>query len=552
MASQRPSLLQSIGKLHRVLLLDRREIGAIYVFAVLAGLVQLSLPLGIQSIINFTMAGSLSTSVVVLIVLVLSGVFVNGLLQVRQLQIIEKLRQKLYVRYSLEFSERLPQLNMEKLDHVYLPETVNRHFESVSLQKGLDKLLVDLPAAAIQVLLGLILLAFYHPVFIAFGLVLIGVVLSIIIITSQKGLQTAVKASSYKYAVVAWLQEIARSLKTFKYTKGTFLHMRRTDELLSGYLRTRTSYFTILNRQFWSLVSFKTLITAAMLIIGTFLLVDQQINIGQFIAADIVIIAIIGSIEKIITHLDSVYDAMVSIEKLSDVTSASTEESGSFEFPASSNGVAVQFKDVQFAYHDQPPVLRNVNIEVQPGQMVLICGPSGSGKSSLLRLLTGAFVQYEGSITLDGLPLKNYSISSLRGRTGILLGSQDIFQGTLWENLTMGLAIAPVQVNELVALTGLNRFLAQCPNGYDTYLEPVGNKLPAAVRKNILLVRALLGNNRLLLLEEPFEHLVEPYRINVIRYLADKKETTVLIASKDEALSDYCDQIIRLETPGMA
>lgn len=550
MASKAPSLLQSIGKLHRVLLLDRREIGAIYVFAVLAGLVQLSLPLGIQSIINFTMAGSLSTSVVVLIVLVLSGVFVNGLLQVRQLQIIEKLRQKLYVRYSLEFSERLPQLNMEQLDHVYLPETVNRHFESVSLQKGLDKLLVDLPAAAIQVLLGLVLLAFYHPVFIAFGLVLIGIVLSIIIITSQQGLKTAVQASSYKYAVVAWLQEIARSLKTFKYTKGTFLHMRRTDELLSGYLRTRTSYFTILNRQFWSLVSFKTAITAAMLIIGTFLLVDQQINIGQFIAADIVIIAIIGSIEKIITHLDSVYDAMVSVEKLSAVTGASTEESGSFEFPASLNGVALRFQEVQFAYHDQPPVLSNVNIDVQPGQMVLICGPSGSGKSSLLRLLTGAFVQYEGSITLDGLPLKNYSIASLRGKTGILLGSQDIFQGTLWENLTMGLAIAPAQVNELVALTGLNRFLAQCPNGYDTYLEPVGNKLPNAVRKNILLVRALLGNNRLLLLEEPFEHLVEPNRTNVIRYLAGKKETTVLIASKDEALSAYCDQIIRLETPG--
>ncbi len=274
------SLSKAIVKLNNILLLDRKDIVVIYMFALLAGFVQLSLPLGRQSIINFVMAGTISTSIIVLIAMVVFGVFINGLLQIKQLQIIEKVKQKLFVRYSMEFGDRLPKLNIEKLDKEYLPEMVNRYFETISLQKGLDKLLIDLPAALIQVVLGLILLAFYHPVFIAFGLLLLFIVLVIIRFTSPQGLVTAMLASSFKYGVAAWLQEVARTVKTFKYTKGTSLHIQKTDGLVSSYLESRTQHFKILLTQFWSLISFKVIITAAMLTLGSYLLVNQQINIG--------------------------------------------------------------------------------------------------------------------------------------------------------------------------------------------------------------------------------------------------------------------------------
>ncbi|MEO7523878.1 MAG: ATP-binding cassette domain-containing protein, partial [Ferruginibacter sp.] len=388
----------SLARLNRILMLDGKDITVIYMFAILAGLVQLSLPLGIQSIISFVMAGSISTSLIVLIAMVVCAVFVNGLLQIRQLQIIEKVKQKLFLRYSLEFGDRLPKLNIEKLDKEYLPEMVNRYFETMSLQKGLDKLLIDLPAAVIQVTLGLVLLAFYHPVFIAFGLLLLFIVLIIIRVTSPKGLETAMLASAYKYGVAGWLQELARTVKSFKYTKGTSLHIQKTDELVSNYLDSRTKHFKILLTQFWSLVSFKIIITAAMLIVGAYLLVNQQINIGQFIAADIVIIAIIGSIEKLITNLDSIYDALVSVEKLSDITEAEKEQSGNLTLPSENVGVTIQFNNVSFAYSDKIPVLNNINFNISEGQIVHLKGVSGSGKSTILRLLTGAFTNYSGNI----------------------------------------------------------------------------------------------------------------------------------------------------------
>lgn len=546
MPQKETTLVQSLAKLNRLLLLDRKEIAAVYMFAVLSGLVQLSLPLGIQSIIGFVMAGSFSTSIVVLVVMVVFGVFINGLLQVRQLQVIEKVKQKIFVRFSLEFADRLPRLNIEKLDNEFLPEMVNRYFDSVSLQKGIDKILVDLPAAIIQVSFGLILLSLYHPVFIAFGLLLILIVIGIIRLTSQKGLSTAIAASSYKYAVAAWLQEIARSIKTFKYSKGTSLHMQRTDQMLTGYLNSRTTYFRILIQQFWSLISFKIIITGAMLSIGSYLLITQQINVGQFIASDIVILAIIASIEKLITNLDAVYDALVSIEKLELITTAEIEESGSMELSSKKEGVRVDFQQVRFSYPQKPQVLHGVSFSVDPCQIVQLKGKSGAGKSTILRLLTGAFTNYEGKILIDQLPIANYSIDSIRRETGILMGSQDIFQGTILENLTMGNSeIAIEEIQRLLNITGLQGFVNSSKKGHDTLLQPIGSKLTNEVRRNILLIRALLGHHRLLLMEEPFEHLTDDQIDQVIRYIREKKATAIIISNRSGVSENY-DQVVEV------
>lgn len=547
MTNYKIPLSKAISKLNSLLMLDRKDIGVIYIFALLAGIVQLSLPLGIQSIINFLFAGTISTSIIVLIGLVVLAVFLNGLFQIKQLQIIEKVKQKLFVRYSMEYGDSLPNLNIEKLDKVYLPENVNHYFETVSLQKGLDKLLIALPAASIQVILGLILLAFYHPFFIAFGVLLLTIVFIIIRFTSPQGLETAMLASGYKYRVAAWLQEVARTVKTFKYTRGTSLHTQKTDLLTVNYLDARTRHFKILLTQFWSLVSFKVFITAAMLILGSYLVSNQQINIGQFIAADIVIIAIIASIEKLITNIDAVYDAIVSVEKLSTITEAEKEKSGSLLLPPTEDGVAIEFKEVSYTYGDGTYVFKDINLDIPRGHLVQITGESGVGKSTLLRLITGAFTAFKGTILIDNIPVSNYNLQSLRQQTGILLGSQDIFHGTLWENLTMGdKDISLEQILTLAELTGLNEFIQSNKQGFDTILEPAGNKLSNNVRKNILLIRALAGNQKLLLLNEPFGHLKYPYKKNIIQYIKKAKKATVLITSQDESLSSFCDQVFTM------
>jgi ATP-binding cassette, subfamily B, bacterial len=547
MTYKKISPIVAARKLIAILQLDKKEVSAIYIYAILAGLVQLVTPLGIQSIIGFVMAGALSTSIVVLITVVVLGVFLNGLFQIRQLQIIEKIKQKIYTRDALSFANKIPHLNIEKLDNFYLPELVNRFFDTITLQKGIERILLEIPAAFIQILFGIILLSLYHPVFIAFGIVLVVLLYVILATTFPKGFTKNLLASDYKYKTAAWLQELARVVKTFKYAKKTSLHIDKTDDLVSNYLIARTSYFKILLTQFWSLVAFKIIITAAMLIVGVYLLLNQQINIGQFIAADIVILAVISSVEKLILTLDKAYDTLTAIEKLDKIKSAELESAGT-NIIAGSNGMKIDFKNVSFNYPNGKNVLTDINVEIQAGEKVLIVGNSGSGKSTLLRLLTGTFTNFSGAIRINNIALGSYAIDSLRSNTGVLISQQDIFQGTIRDNITMGdTSITNEELYQLTKSTGLESFIGELEIGFDTDIDPAGKKLPEKIKQGILLARALFCRKTLLLLENPFDGLEATTIESVKEMMAKLENVTMLVTAGTNIHQEIFDKIIYLE-----
>jgi ABC-type bacteriocin/lantibiotic exporter with double-glycine peptidase domain len=547
MTYKKISPIVAARKLVAVLQLDKKEVSAIYIYAILAGLVQLVTPLGIQSIIGFVMAGALSTSIVVLIAVVVLGVFLNGLFQIRQLQIIEKIKQKIYTRDALSFAQKIPHLNLEKLDNYYLPELVNRFFDTINLQKGIEKILLEIPAAFIQILFGIILLSLYHPIFIAFGIVLVLLLYIILATTLPKGFTKSLLASDYKYKTAGWLQELARVVKTFKYGEKTSLHIEKTDDLVSNYLVARTSYFKILLTQFWSLVVFKIIITAAMLIVGVYLLLNQQINIGQFIAADIVILAVISSVEKLIQTLDKAYDTLTAIEKLDKIKSAELESAGS-EKITTNNGIKIDFKNVSFSYPNGKSVLNDINIDIKEGEKVLIVGNSGSGKSTLLRLLTGTFTNFTGSIRINNVALGSYSIDSLRSNTGVLISQQDIFQGTIRDNVTMGdSSITNDDLYNITKITGLETFVEELEIGFDTVIDPAGKKLPEKIKQGVLLARALLSKKSLMLLENPFDGIEKDTIENVKALMAKSENTTMLVTAASHSNDEIFDKIIYLE-----
>lgn len=543
----RNSLSSALLKLHRLIMTDKRDASSVYFFAIAGGLISLSLPLGIQTIISFVMAARLSTSIVILIAIVIVGVFLNGLMQVRQIQVIERIRQKIFTRFSLEFSYRIPQISPQQMDDYYLPEVVNRFFDIPALAKSIEKIMLDIPASVIQILFGLIILAFYHPVFIGFGAFVLFALIIIIRITSPKGFETNLISSNYKYDTAGWLEEMARGIKTFKYSKGASLHMRKTDELVGKYLQSRTAHFKILTLQYWSLIVFKILIVAAMLIAGTWLLLDQQINVGQFIAADIIIILIISSVEKLISTLDNVYDSLSSIEKLGKITDSKMEETGNLSF-TDEDGCNISFNEVGFRYPNGSKALKDINFSVPQNNIVCFSGNSGSGRSTILRLLTGAYTGFTGNILLNNVPIKNYSLMDLRIHTGTLLADQDIFRGSILENLTMGNEnITMGEITSLAQLAGLSSFIAGEEKGYDTMLDPTGKRVSKHIKQKIKLIRALAGKPVLLLLEDPLIDLNLKEKHNVMEYLKNKSNATVIIIGEDEIVRLYSDKNYELE-----
>lgn len=524
---------------------EKSEITAIYFFAMLSGLIQLSLPVGIQSIIGFVLAGTLSASLTVMIAVLILAVLVTGIIQVNQMKVIEKIQQRIFVRFSFAFADRIPKLDLKKVDGFYLPELVNRFFETVSLQKGFAKLLLDLPLAIIQILFGFILLSFYHPFFILFGVLMLLMLWLILRTTGYRGLQSSLAESTFKYSVVGWLEEMARLFKSFKFSNSE-LHLRKADSKTNNYLQARTRHYKVLEFQYKVLVAFKVLITAAMLVGGVLLLLNQQINIGQFVAAEIVIITIITSIEKVITNLDSVYDIMTAVEKIGKLTDKPVENGGSYTFEKSSP-IAINAEGLCFGYESKP-VIRNLSFIINPGDKVCIRGRAGSGKSTLLRLLTGVYKDFEGQLLINRVPIASYDLSTLRERMGILFQQENVFHGTLWENLTMGRPETDKAfIHELCERTGLQSFLGNQPAGFDTELDPAGKRLPRTVVQKILLVRALAHKPSLLIMEEPWQGIEEEYRHSIQELVLNSRSTTVIVATTDEGFSKKCNQIIHLE-----
>jgi len=544
------NISRSLYKLFRLLRLDGKEITALYLLSILSGLIQLSLPLGIQAIINFAIVATgrnqLPASMWVLILLVVLGVLFTGMLKINQMKIVEKIQQKIFTRFSFEFSYRIPKLNVKSIDQFHLPELVNRFFDIPTLQKSMAKLLLDIPTAVIQLCFGLILLAFYNSVFIVFGIILLVILYLILYISSPKGFEASLQESNFKYDIGGWIQEIARGIKTFKFFNSYNLHIEKTNHLLEGYLHSRNRHFQILKLQYWSLVVFKILITASMLIVGGILLIRQEINIGQFIAAEIIILTIMNAVEKLIVSLETVYDLLTSVEKINKITEKPIDEEGSYEF-IKKQGIEIEAKNLSFGF-EKNDILQNISFHIKPGQKVAITGDGDSGKTVLLRLLTGVFQDFKGELSFDQIPINNYNLNTLRNHIGIYMQKQDIFSASLWENITLGNAdIKEQDVLNIFKIVGLDNFYKSLNKGFDTHLEPTGKQLSSSNVQKLLIARSLLNQPALLLLDEPMKLIAADDKQYLQNYLFGLNDVTIIFTTNDPSLISKSEMVIHLE-----
>ena len=434
--------LSPVQRLFRLLAAERRDIGYLYVYAALAGVISLSLPLGVQSVIGFVSSGAVSTSLVVLIGLIVMGTALVGGLQIMQVYLVEYIQQRLMARVALDFAVRLPQVRTEALAGEYLPELMNRLLDVPTLQKGLATMLIEFSTAGLQIIFGLVLLSFYHPIFIAFGLVLLLLLYVLIAVTGPRGLRTSITESQYKYRVLAWLEDVARTVGSFRLPARQGLALSRTDDLLNGHLDARGAHFRVLVAQSWGFVAFKTLVTAALLSIGCWLLISKQLNIGQFVAAEIVIIVTISAVEKIILKIDVVYDALTALDKIGHVLDLEivAPASGTAALPAGvapTPGLSVDVRDLTYHYPNAPrAVLDQVSFSLAAGDHLALVGANGSGKTTLLRLLAGLLAGYTGQVAYGGLPLPDLSPDALAEAVGDSLAHQHLFfRAPCWRTL---------------------------------------------------------------------------------------------------------------------
>jgi ABC-type bacteriocin/lantibiotic exporter with double-glycine peptidase domain len=209
--------------------------------------------------------------------------------------------------------------------------------------------------------------------------------------------------------------------------------------------------------------------------------------------------------------------------------------------------IAISAKNLSFGYDDKQ-IFKDLNFDIQPGEKVCIKGRDGSGKSTLLKLLSGVYKDFKGQLLVNNVPIANYELLPLRKKMGILFQHENIFHGSLWENLTMDTpGITRGFINELCQKTGLQSFLSGLPHGYDTQLDPAGKQLPRSVVQKIMLVRALAHSPSLLILEEPFQGIEESFRHSIEKLILGIENTTVIVATADEQFANKCNLVIHLK-----
>ena len=545
---QKP-LYTPMQRFWQLLASEKREIVYLYIYAIIAGMISLSLPLGIQSIIAFVSSGQLTASVVVLISLIVLGLLIVGGMQVMQLWLVEYIQQRIFAKTAFDFAFRVPRLQMESLHKHYPPELMNRFFDTVSLQKSMAMLLTDFTAAAVQIVFGLLLLSFYHPYFIVFSFFLVLVLLAIFYFTGPRGIDSSITESKYKYKLVAWLQEMARSMNTFKLSGQSDLPMEKTNSYVSNYLKFRKQHFRVLMTQYFSFVGFKTIITGGLLVLGCVLVIKREINIGQFVASEIVIILIMTAVEKIIMKLDTIYDLLTSLDKLGQVTDLPLEQETGMAISNNTQSLSIQVNNLRFRYPDKDAyAIKGISFEIRPSERVCIAGFNRSGKSTLSQLLLGLYDDYEGSIAYNNLSLRDIQKSSLRHLIGNNTSTEQVFEGTILENITLGLPNVPIEdVVWATDCVGLTSFIHALPEGLQTNLTGGSLRLPASVSRKIIMARCLVLRPKMLLLDDFWSGMEKHEKMRLLQLFASPDfDWTLLIISNDPDVMATCDRTLLL------
>ncbi len=511
----------------------KSEIRQIYIYAVFIGVVNLTLPLGIQAIINYIQTGEITSSWVVLVGFVLFGIAITGTLQVVQLRIVENIQQDLFARSAFEFAYRIPKITFFQLDKIHAPELANRFFDTLTIQKGLPKILIDFSLAIFQIIFGLTLLTIYSPYFIILGFSLVVILFLIFKITGPKGLATSLKESKYKYSLAHWLEEIARVNRSFKLNGYSKFHLEKTDDIVVGYLAAREKHFQVLINQFRLFIGFKVFLAAGLLILGGVLVFNESMNLGQFVAAEIVIILIINSVEKVLRIIDTIYDVLTALEKIGYVTDLKLDKNNGTAQLEDKPGVSVRAVDVQFSFPDEKrSIFDGLSFEIPEKAKIAIKGKSGSGKTLLLQIMAGIHQIEDGEIYIDEIPLVNYNRDNLYSNIGIAFPTNQLFEGTFRENILMGRDISERNLRDIINVLSLNNYFVSQPQGIDSFVDSGGRRLPRSIIQKLLIARILVAQPKLLLLEDPLHFVEEETKKSIIDYImSPEREWTVVVVA---------------------
>lgn len=542
-------------RLLRLLDPDRADVLAIVLFAMTIGILMLATPIAVQAIVNSAVVGgSLQQLIAVALLLFLALGFAASLSAV-QIWIMELIQRRLFIRTVADVAARLPRVQASAYDAGYGPELVNRFFDVVTIQKGAAKLLIDALGVVLSIVVGLAVLAFYHPLLLAFDAGLLVIICAIVFVPLKRGEKTAIAESTAKYRVAGWLEEIARSPYTFKAGGSEQWIFERSDALTRSWLESRRVHFRTIFRQISGGLVLQVIASVALLSIGGLLVIQNTLTLGQLVAAELIVSATVASVAKMGKHLETWYDITAAAYKVGQLLDLPIESRAGESLPRVAHGNSGGFEVSGLAWKNGrgQTLFTGVSFSLEPGQNMAITGPSGSGKTALLDLLWRMREPAAGVIRLDDRDLRDLSLDAVRRDLGLVSGIEPV-EGTLRENVRLRRPfVSGDDVRRAIDAAGLRQVIDDLPDGLETLLHPHSRALTQGELERLMLARAMAGSPRVLVVDSLFDGLEPDLREGVRDALFDPAAPwSLVIVSDDPAVHERADGLLQLKPGGAA
>lgn len=531
-----------------VLNIKKGVVRLLVLFSLCVSVLSLIIPIAIQTIVNTLAFSSLKQPLFILVVTVIFVLGLAGIIRLCQIMIVENIQQTFFTDIALRFAKLLPRLKIRELDAHRGPEIINRFFEVIPIQKTLSILLIYLIELGIQAITSFILLAFYHPYLLILDGILTIFFMLALMIPYRKAMESALGESDYKHKMVAWLEEYLHCVNLVKFNDNDGFLLKKVDDNIKKYLQYRTVHFNQIVKHFLAFYSIYIFANVALLGIGGYLVLIQQLTLGQLVASEIVLNALVYSFLRICYHLRDLYALAASSSKINSVLELGYEPLVEHELDGHDDIFPphIGYENISYITSLGRQGLTDFSCDIKGSELVLFKTSSQIAKKILLDILLGFNVNYQGTVRLNGHIMTGEEKLILR-KTTSYVHDIELFPGTLYENLTLeSINTSKMILIDLFKRLDVLKDVESLPNGMNSLILNHRMDLTHDALNKLMVIRAILSKPKLLILDGIIDRLtVEDTKrlIDTIRSI-DEPKPTVIFTCREHKSNFNFDKVV--------
>ncbi len=530
MAHSTSSALTPVQRVYQLMAFEKPDILLLVYLTMAYGVLGIATPVAVQTMVNLVTMGGVLQPLYIIGLILFILLALSGVIYAIESYVVELMQRRIFVRQSVLIANNTQQIHTSVYDSHNPVELVNRYFDIQTVQKSVATLLTIGLTAFLQALIGSVVLLFYSLYFGILVLIMLIMLWVIVFWLGKQAEATSIKESKTKYEMAAWLETIARNKWLSKFYDAKRRTAQGTETRTLAYLSARGKHFRILMMQLIGAVSIYAIIGTGMLILGGTLVIKGQINLGQFVAAELIIFGVLSAFVRFVTKLEYFYDLLAAVDKLGVLEMLPQETPGEHR-PLNASITRLQVTDLQFSYPDQPALFNTLSFSLEKGQSLAVIGQLGCGKSSLIELISGLRQPSHGYISYDGIDLRQLDLDQLRNHIGVA-NRVEWQHGSLLENLRLGREEIPLDsVIDILQTLGLWQEICKLPQGIDTELNDFGAPMTYTQLQRLMLARAIIGQPGLLVIDGLLDHLNQTELAQVLALLKQQQAQWMLIVT---------------------